>query len=48
MNYVKLTFMMAAAIALKQWLEDQKILTKKRVSFYIAWQVLQSRLVALF
>lgn len=27
MNYVKLTFMMAAAIALKQWLEDQKILT---------------------
>lgn len=28
MNYVKLTFMMAAAIALKQWLEDQKILTK--------------------
>lgn len=28
MNYVKFTFLMAAAIALKQYLEDQKILTK--------------------
>ena len=35
MNYVKLTIVMAAAIGLKQYLEDQNILPKKRMSLYI-------------
>ena len=35
MNYVKLTIVVAAAIGLKQYLEDQNILPKKRMSLYI-------------
>ena len=35
MNYVKLAIVMAAAIGLKQYLEDQNILPKKRMSLYI-------------